>query len=223
MHKGQLYDAEIEYLQSSGTQYIDTLIPASITLTAKLKFKNLQATGSVIFGADSTNDYDWRLFNYSNYPYMDVANGRLKGNYAWLQPNKIFELECGWQGQTGNPTVGRMFINNLNDSSYNISYNGSLSSNPISGTLCANGSVASKLSKNVWYYIQVYNNQTNILLFDGIPVRKGQVGYMYDRVSGNLLGNAGTGNFVLGPDKTGGGKCLIINTLCRSYKERRAA
>jgi hypothetical protein len=31
-------------------------------------------------------------------------------------------------------------------------------------------------------------------------VRKGTVGYLYDRVSGKLFGNAGTGDFVLGPD-----------------------
>ena len=40
---------------------------------------------------------------------------------------------------------------------------------------------------------------------DFIPVRVGSganaVGYMYDRVSGQLFGNAGTGAFVIGPDK----------------------
>jgi hypothetical protein len=38
------------------------------------------------------------------------------------------------------------------------------------------------------------------LLRDFIPVRKGNIGYMYDRVSGQLFGNQGTGEFVLGPD-----------------------
>lgn len=33
-----------------------------------------------------------------------------------------------------------------------------------------------------------------------IPVRKGDVGYMYDLVSGQLFGNSGTGDFILGPD-----------------------
>ena len=33
-----------------------------------------------------------------------------------------------------------------------------------------------------------------------IPVRVGQVGYMYDTVSGQLFGNDGTGDFILGPD-----------------------
>ena len=41
------------------------------------------------------------------------------------------------------------------------------------------------------------------LLQDMIPVRVGQVGYLYDRVSGNFFGNvAGSGAFVLGNDIT---------------------
>ena len=40
----------------------------------------------------------------------------------------------------------------------------------------------------------------SILVRDFIPVRKGTVGYLYDRVTGALFGNAGTGDFVIGPD-----------------------
>lgn len=32
------------------------------------------------------------------------------------------------------------------------------------------------------------------------PVRKGTAGYMYDSVSGQLLGNNGTGDFAYGND-----------------------
>lgn len=39
-----------------------------------------------------------------------------------------------------------------------------------------------------------------VLVRDFSPVRVGSVGYMYDRVSGQLFGNGGTGAFVLGPD-----------------------
>lgn len=38
------------------------------------------------------------------------------------------------------------------------------------------------------------------LVLDLIPVRVGSVGYMYDRVSGTLFGNIGTGDFIVGPD-----------------------
>ena len=48
------------------------------------------------------------------------------------------------------------------------------------------------------HYFKIYDG--NILLFDAIPVRVGDVGYMYDKVSGQLFGNAGTGEFVLGAD-----------------------
>ena len=35
---------------------------------------------------------------------------------------------------------------------------------------------------------------------DLIPVRVGNVGYMFDRVSGTLFGNDGTGDFIVGAD-----------------------
>ena len=40
----------------------------------------------------------------------------------------------------------------------------------------------------------------SVLVRKVIPVRVGNVGYMYDRVTRKLFGNAGTGNFTLGPD-----------------------
>lgn len=49
------------------------------------------------------------------------------------------------------------------------------------------------------YYLQISENGTFVR--DLIPVRVGTVGYMYDRVSGQLFGNSGTGNFILGNDK----------------------
>lgn len=39
-----------------------------------------------------------------------------------------------------------------------------------------------------------------VLVRDFIPVRVGQVGYMYDKVSKQLFGNSGTGSFTLGSD-----------------------
>jgi hypothetical protein len=35
-----------------------------------------------------------------------------------------------------------------------------------------------------------------------VPVKDNGVGYMYDKVSGQLFGNAGTGSFILGNDKS---------------------
>lgn len=48
------------------------------------------------------------------------------------------------------------------------------------------------------YEFNVYNNEKSIMRL--IPVRIENVGYMPDKVSKQLFGNQGTGNFVLGPD-----------------------
>jgi hypothetical protein len=48
------------------------------------------------------------------------------------------------------------------------------------------------------YSWKIYSSNT--LIMDLIPVRIGQIGYMYDKVSGKLFGNSGTGQFILGND-----------------------
>ena len=62
-----------------------------------------------------------------------------------------------------------------------------------------------QLSKAKIYALKFTINSTT--LRDFIPVRFTNEngvseGAMYDRVSGQLFGNAGTGAFIIGPDKT---------------------
>ena len=49
------------------------------------------------------------------------------------------------------------------------------------------------------YHITAKNG-SGVTTLDMIPVRVGSVGYMYDKVSGQIFGNSGTGSFILGPD-----------------------
>lgn len=49
------------------------------------------------------------------------------------------------------------------------------------------------------YYVKRTNN-TGEYIQNFIPVRAGNVGYMYETVSGRLFTNAGTSPFILGPD-----------------------
>jgi len=49
------------------------------------------------------------------------------------------------------------------------------------------------------YSCQIYEN--DILLFDLIPVKKDGVGYLYNKVTKQLLSNSGSANFILGHDK----------------------
>lgn len=45
-----------------------------------------------------------------------------------------------------------------------------------------------------------FYDSSGSLVLNLIPVRCGTVGYMYDRVSGTLFGNDGTGDFIVGAD-----------------------
>ena len=70
-------------------------------------------------------------------------------------------------------------------------------SNPFSNT----PTVTTSIFTGRCSYFKVEDD--NSLILDLISVRKGSVGYMYDRVSGKLYGNAAeTGAFIIGPDKT---------------------
>ena len=60
---------------------------------------------------------------------------------------------------------------------------------------------ASTTSRNRIYWCKIYEAGT--LVRDFVPVRVGSVGYMYDRVTRTLYGNAGAGAFVIGADIEG--------------------
>lgn len=49
------------------------------------------------------------------------------------------------------------------------------------------------------YYAKFYESGT--LVRDFVPVRVESTGYLFDKVTGSLFGNSGTGSFILGPDK----------------------
>ena len=65
-------------------------------------------------------------------------------------------------------------------------------------TRMTNNGRPSSYSKVLIKWMKIYKD--NVLVRDYIPVRVGLVGYMYDKVSGELFGNEGTGKFILGPD-----------------------
>ena len=63
----------------------------------------------------------------------------------------------------------------------------------------SSGATSRSLSRAKISMFRIWDTDGN-LLRDMIPVRVGTTGYLYDRVSGTLFGNQGTGDFVLGPD-----------------------
>lgn len=183
------YDAELEYLESTGTQYVDTEIffddPAHTyewEITAQAVFSNY-------------NVYNWFAGWYYNGPF---SIGIYPDNNADL---KFYPLKTYFQnGQSigdGRETGDKYGVVTHVFSKSNFTPDTSL---VLLGRVENNKSVNVGGRKRI-FSVKVFNN--GVLVRDFIPVRVGTVGYMYDRVSGQLFGNAGTGDFVLGPDVAG--------------------
>lgn len=184
------YDAEIEYLESSGSQYINT--------NQYLNTSNFEIGYSVL-----GNRGHW------GYVHNNVVNG------AWVTVDETTAFFGSWNNtdkvsvssyisSTENTIVYTQSGATINGTTISKNFNlrgvDNLASVPLLFFALHDfykNRLLSETSKFKSFYLK--NNGT--LVVDMIPVRVGQVGYMYDRVSGQLFGNAGTGSFILGPDK----------------------
>lgn len=195
------YDAEIEYLESNGTQYIDTLYKPNGKTRIKVKgrytYSTLTLSDSMhfLFGVrDGSTFYDmlWNYYknqqhsSYENYLHYGTDTAKWFNNDI----NKDVEVDLSYEGGYYNGEKKLTVIDTASQSNYSLYL---LWCN-IKGV-----GPASRKPYGRMYYCKIYEN--NLLVLDLIPVRVGNVGYMYDKVSGKLFGNAGTGNFILGPDK----------------------
>ena len=183
------YDAEVEYLESTGTQYI-----------------NLN------FGFDKTDEV------YTSFAILTTTNDKyINSPITWNDNNNRFGMGFNnrWACAYGNASTANTLLspytakdNNIHNWEYkNYTFNvtdlnltKSVSSITFGGTTAKlrlfwgyNAATKGKISS----YKHIKNGN---IVVDLIPVRKGTVGYMYDRISGQLFGNSGTGSFILGND-----------------------
>ena len=185
------YDAEVEFLESTGTQWIDTGYSFnSATDKVELVFELLTTTPDYkwVFGAYDATGNQYRLAigrgwgtNRKTFGY-GATTSYINDNLYYNGPHNYVANTSG-AGIDGTTLVA--FAN------FSTESNIILFSIPLDLTgYCSNS--------RIWSYKHYRNG---VLVRDLIPVRKGTVGYLYDRVSGKLFGSAGTGDFVLGPDK----------------------
>lgn len=187
------YDAEIQYLQSSGNPYIDLgkKINSStddITVTFMLLAKEAHTYG--IFGARSNSSTkNFAVIHNALNIYADVTDSgtSTRLTYAGVLSTKY--------------TV------NISKSYKSISSNGEIlkesAASGVNFTTASNAllfHIANSSYRNSKRIYSLTWKRSGNVIMDLIPVRKDGVGYMYDKVSGDLFGNAGTGSFTLGPD-----------------------
>lgn len=183
------YDAELEYLESTGTQWIDTGVAFSDSSRTYKWDITAQSVNK------SSGNYKWFCGYFSGYPHCcGTYNDTTDASRAFYPTGKYYA-----NGVEISPPIA------ATDKKYDVVENiYSVNGLGVSDTLTIftrrdtrYGTVSASGPLRV-YACKLYDNGT--LVRDFIPVRKGTVGYLYDRVSKRLFGNAGTGDFVLGPD-----------------------
>lgn len=177
------YDAEIEFLESTGTQWIDTGInyfpdfEIVCKLSESVPNKTIGNGISYCLQRQSSQFPNWQFSSGNNNNYNSSIPITEKHTIAWKE-NKVY-------------TDG-IFLTSFQKSK-NF------------GNNCCLFAVS---STSTWpciiYHVSLYDDY-NTLIRDYIPVRftneLGQSeGAMYDKVSGQLFRNQGSGEFVMGPD-----------------------
>ena len=191
------YDSRIEYLCGDGAAWIDTGIKLGPNLSFKVRaYYDTNARGGSIFGTayqDTSINNVFGLFGNST---LSVQFNYAKTNSIanitsqTLTLNQWYSIQAGFNSLTVNGTTKTGTERTQPDLvNYNIMLFGR------------------RTRQGDYYYSKIKISSFQIrynggLVRDFIPVRVGQVGYMYDLVSASLFGNAGAGSFTLGPDVT---------------------
>ena len=197
----------LEYIQSSGTQYIDAGLsaPTGMRVQCDVELTSLRSGLNMLFGSHDASD-----------PYYR--------NYLAASSNGYWEIGAYGVGTFGSVTTGRK---------YNIdvcTISGSLSAK-IDGTAYAIGNIAPSTKRSdlnvylfalnyagglLWSSMKLYRAKIYLDAAGSSPARdfipcknvSGVVG-LWDDANSKFYTNAGTGVFTAGPEVKGTNKTLI--------------
>ena len=193
--KRKPYYCEVEYLEGTGTQYIDTgIIPTgAYTVIAKAKYNDLGSGSSKLFGSRNGSSSKEFIFTAGslNGAVFTIGYGTNTITATGIDSDTnihIFKLSKG-TGYVDN-AIAKQFPQESFTGDYPIYLFGA----NYAGT--ENG-----LSSTRFYYEEIYDGN-DVLVQNLIPCRRNSdsVLGMYDTVTGNFLTNAGTGTFTAGSD-----------------------
>lgn len=174
---GMPYDAQVEYLRSDGHQQIYTGIYGNLDTRVEVTTRLSVLNGSVA-GSRSTNSNSLNIYTGAN---ATSRFGNKASSFTW-SVNTLHTFVIDKNSATLDGTTHSVGATTAFTTATGIYLFGN-----------ENGVFGCDIMQ-----FRMWSNDT--LLIDFIPVRKGQVGYMFDRVSGELFGNIGTGSFIVGPD-----------------------
>lgn len=189
------YDARVEFLRSTPNASIDTGILDIDTFEIKFRMSAFGAFAPIFGNYKSETNNGWRL----------IMAGEESKQYLI----GTFGEKTGVGGNTYVPLAALGVDHTLFVSPSTIIADGVEVSERGTDTGITNTKSIALFTQYVYqvgvpqiylriYYFKAWKN--NMLVRDFIPVRVGQVGYMYDRVSKELFGNISSGTFILGND-----------------------
>lgn len=194
------YDAEVEYIEGTGQQYIDTGLKGDSYRKYVIDYQATSKPANPIFGMRNQSSYNGGpIFSFTYSGSNDMVFFA-KNGIVVSSNNKLANKR-----NTNRHTLVLDFKNNvltidgisasniLSPGEFVTDYNVFLCSNNVAGT--SSTPVPVKM-----FAYQVYDRNGH-LIQDFIPVRVSTVGYMYDRVSGEMHGSESTTVFLAGPDK----------------------
>ncbi len=186
----------IEYIESTGTQYIDTgIIPQNYNYSVEFRmsafgwgklFFGMGTTMSPVWGGDG---YQFGIAGSGGYSSWGGGTANTVASVLGVAVNVFYDYKINKTGVYVNGVL-RSVISDQIDYMANASMYIGRSNNP-------SGSYNDGRSK--WSYVKIYDDN-NILIFNGSPVLDSDgTPCMYDKVSGTFFYNAGTGEFIAGP------------------------
>ena len=186
---------ELQYIESTGTQWINTdFIPDSNTrIKTKLKFNSdTNGRGSCFGSSLGGNNSGMECFMWGNGTLFFCCYGTSCDNAVWANMNDIIEID--W-----NKNVLSYKVNNGNITNYTFPVQTFTTAYKMALFALSRGYELSATSLVTIYFFQIYDNGTLARQF--IPVRRNSdnVVGMWDTVSQTFFTNAGTGSFTAGP------------------------
>ena len=180
----------VEYLESTGTQYIEVgPIIGATSIRIVVSASEIPESGAmkfygICYNANFLDDFGVNATGWGGSSKFPCTVG------------KSIEFEAGEDGIFVDGTylyVGIWFVRQRDEGKIVFLFSGS------SGNKSYVDGNNYKRWKGRIESCVVYSGEMKMI--DLIPVRIENTGYMYDLVSGELLGNDGKGEFIIGPDK----------------------
>lgn len=192
----------LEYIQSSGTQYIDTGFKPNNNTKVVIDFELTENTGKhqIIFGARSSSSSGQYVLGFTGHRSPAVWRSDFGNNQVTFSSNLTWS---GNHNATKNGNICTLDAESVTNTASTFESTANL-------LICAGntGGSVDNYTKAKVYSCKIYDNGT--LARDFIPCKNtsATIG-LWDDANSAFYGNAGTGTFTAGPEVAGSNRVLV--------------